>query len=112
MCRRTAMERLAVVLIAAVLAVYSAESRTQLQEVRATPWSGFGVSVAVESGFLFVAANSERSGKRDPGTVHLFQRRDSAWVHVGVLLVPEATVEDFGVSMAAHGKILVLIIAR
>lgn len=107
MCRSIAIERLAVLPIAAVLVVYSAESRTHLHEDRATPWSEFGTSVAIESGFLFVAANSETGGKR--GRIHLFQRRDSAWVHVGVLSAPEATVEDdFGVSMAAHGNTLVV----
>jgi hypothetical protein len=109
MCRSTAIARRAVVLIAAVLAGYSAEPRTQLQEVRSTSWSEFGVSVAVGSGFLFVAANSEESGRRGGGTVHLFKRRDSAWVHGGVLSTPEATVEDdFGVSMAVHKNILVV----
>ena len=94
MFRSTAIGRLAVVIITAVLAEYSAESRPELQEKRATAMSEFGVSVAAESGFLFVAANSKNSGKRGPGTVHLFQRRDSAWVHVGVLSAPEATVDD------------------
>jgi hypothetical protein len=105
----TGIRRLAFVIVTAGLAVYAADSRSELQQRRATSWSGFGVSVAAASGFLFVAANAEQGGKRGPGTVHIFQRRGSAWVHVGVLLTPEATVEDdFGVSMAAHGNILVV----
>jgi len=109
MCRRTAVERLAVLIIVAVPAVYSAELQPQSKEQPRTSWSAFGVSVAAASGFLFVSANSETSGKRGAGTVHLFQRRDSAWVHVGILSAPEATVEDdFGVSMAADGNILVV----
>ena len=107
MCRRTAIERLAVLIIVVVLAVYSAEVASQSKEQPRPSLSAFGGSVAASSGFLFVAANSETSGKRGFGTVHLFQHRDSAWVHAGILSVPEATVEDdFGVSMAADGTIL------
>ena len=107
MYRSTAVERLAVLMIVAVPAVYSAELPPQSKEQPRTSLSAFGGSVAAGSGFLFVAANSETSGKRGSGTVHLFQRRDSAWVHAGILSVPEATVEDdFGVSMAADGTIL------
>jgi hypothetical protein len=109
MYRNTVVDRLAVVMIAVVLAMYPAESRMQLREAREVSWSEFGISVAAGSGFVFVAANSEKSGTRGPGTVHLFQRRDSAWVHVGMLSAPEAIAEDdFGVSMAAHGNILVV----
>jgi len=94
-------------MIVAVPALYSAELRPQSKEQPHTSWSAFGVSVAATSGFLFVAGNSETSGQRGAGTVHVFQRRDSAWVHAGILSAPDATVkEDFGVSMAADGAIL------
>jgi len=109
MWRSAVIGRLAVVIIAAVLAVYSAESQPELQVERATPWSEFGASVAAESDFVFVTANAGSSGQRGPGTVHIFQRRDSGWVHVGVLSAPEAIVEDdLGVSMAAQGNVLVV----
>lgn len=109
MISRTVLDRLAVVMIAAVLAMYSVASRTRAQEARPIPWSEFGVSVAAAPGILFVAANAGTGGKRGPGTVHLFRRRDAAWAHIGVLSAPEAIVEDdFGVSMAADGDILVV----
>ena len=109
MISRTVLDRLAVVMIAAVLAMYSVASPTRGQEARPTPWSEFGVSVASVPGVLFVAANAGTDGKRGPGTVHLFRRRDAAWTHAGVLSAPEAIVEDdFGVSMAADGDILVV----
>ena len=107
MCRRTAVGRLAVLTLVTVSALYSAELRLRSKEQPRASWSAFGGSVAATSGFLFVAANSDTSGKGGAGTVHLFERRDSAWVHAGTLSVPEATVEDdFGISMAADGAIL------
>ena len=107
--RSTAIGLLAVVIIASVFAVCSAELRLELQDERRPGWSEFGVSVAADAGFLFVIANSENNGKRGPGVVHVFQRRGSAWAHVGILSAPDATAEDdFGVSMAAHDKILVV----
>jgi hypothetical protein len=105
---QTVLSRLAV-LIAAALATYPAESRTREQDARKSPWAEFGVAVAASSGYLFVAASSGKSGTRGPGTIHLFQRRDSAWVHAGLLSAPEAIVEDtFGVPMAADGSTLVV----
>jgi hypothetical protein len=105
---QTVLSRLAV-LIAAALATYPAESRTREQDAQKTPWAEFGVSVAAAPGVIFVAASSASGGQRRSGTVHLFQRRDAAWVHAGVLSAPAAIVEDsFAVSMATDGQVLVV----
>ena len=106
-CRRTAVGRLAVLMIVAVPALYSAELRPQSKEQPHTSCVGIRRISCGHVGFLFVAGNSETSGQRGVGYVHVFQRRDSAWVHAGILSAPDATVkEDFGVSMAADGAIL------
>jgi len=74
-----------------------------------SPFVTFGGAVAAESGTIFVAASPLRKGKRGPGTVHVFQRRDSRWVRAQILSVPASTFEDdFGVSMAVDGDTLVV----
>src|SRR5215203_5104291 len=69
-----------------------------------SPFVTFGGGVAAESGAIIVAASPLTKGKRGPGTVHVFQRRDSRWVRAEILSAPESRFEDsFGVSMAVDG---------
>src|SRR5688572_23869383 len=100
--------RLSVVVVT-VLAVSQSGTMARTQANNRAPWAEFGVSVAASSDTIFVAASPMRNGQRDPGTVHVFQRQQSAWVRAGVLPVPEARIEDsFGISMATDGKTLVV----
>jgi len=69
----------------------------------------FGGGVAALPDTVFVAASAARDRQRGPGTVHVFQRRDSRWVRVDILSAPESTFADpFGVSMAVDGDTLVV----
>ena len=102
-------DRLGVVLVTAVLAVSQSGTMARTQANNSAPWAEFGVSVAAVSDTIFVAASPMRNGQRDPGTIHVFQRQQSAWVRAGVLPAPEARAEDlFGVSMATDGDTLVV----
>lgn len=94
---------------AAILAVSQLGPVARTQQKTSLPWADFGVSVAAVSDTIFVAASQLKDGQRVPGTVHIFQRRESRWVRAGVLPVPEARAEDpFGVSMATDGETLVV----
>jgi len=109
MHRNWIVERLAAVVVAAVLAVGSRGTLARVTQGGPLLWAEFGVSVAVESGTVFVAASPKKNGERSEGTVHLFERRQSAWVETGRLSAPEATVEDlFGIPMAADGDTFVV----
>lgn len=100
---------LGVVLTAAILAVSQPGPVARAQQKASPPWADFGVSVAAVSDTIFVAASPLKDGQRHPGTVHVFQRRQSRWVATNVLPVPEARAEDsFGVSMATDGDTLVV----
>lgn len=109
MHRAWIIAQFAAVVVAAVLALGSQGTLAQVKQGGPLLWAEFGVSVAVESDTVFVAASPRKDGERGSGTVHLFERRQSAWVEASVLSVPEATVEDvFGISMAADGDTFVV----
>ena len=97
-----------VILIAALLGVSLPQAAASAPQ-GTPPWAEFGVSVAAVADTIFVAASPMRGAKSRPGTVHVFERRQSRWVRTAELSVPEATVEDsFGISMAADGNTLVV----
>ena len=108
---QTGTARVAVVMITAILTVSLQRpmAPTPKQPNGSPHWAEFGVSVAAVSETIFVAASPVRNGKRDPGSVYVFQHRSAGWVRADVLSVPEIAVEDlFGVSMAADGDTLVV----
>jgi FG-GAP repeat protein len=101
--------QLVVVLVGAALLALSLQRGVARTPRSDPPFVTFGGAVAAGSGTIFVAGNRMTKGKRGPGTVHVFQRRDSRWVRVDILSVPESTFQDsFGVSMAVDGDTLVV----
>jgi FG-GAP repeat len=73
------------------------------------PFADFGLSVAIASDTIAVVARKGGAGSPVGGAIHLFERKESAWVEGDVLPVPEAKVEDpFGISMAADGATIVV----
>ena len=106
---RTGPHDLRIVVLVAVALALSPQCRMARTPGNDSPFVTFGGGVAAESGTIFVAASPLTKGKRGPGTVHVFQRRDSRWCRAEVLSVPESTFEDsFGVSMAVDGDTLVV----
>jgi hypothetical protein len=101
-------DRLAVAAIVASLVMCCDRVESQPAQNRLDRWAEFGVSVTAARDVIFVAASPKQGGRRGPGMVHVFERRDSAWVAAAPLSVPHVTMEDvFGVSMATHEKALV-----
>ena len=96
MISRTVLDRLAVVMIAAVLATYSVASPTRGQEARPTPWSEFGVSVASVPFGGSVAASEDtivvgaltNGGGTHRGAAYVFERSDGGWSEVARLVRP------------------------
>ena len=98
-----AMGRLAVIAIVAGLVASSGRTHAQPKLDPPDRWAEFGVSVAAAPGLIFVVASPKQSGRRGPGTVHVFERRGPDWVAAATLSVPHATMEDVReVSRIAH----------
>lgn len=89
---------------------HSLSAAGQLDSGNGAMFDRYGTSVAVDADTAIVGAFLEDTDAgADAGAAHWFQRSGSNWVYGGVLLAPDAAIEDrFGVAVAIDGDCAVV----